>query len=933
MSTNKLSKKVNENKRFKNELLNSETLALNEKIEKINKTKIKWDLYYYLINVINKIIHDELANIKNKSEKYKLQRVLKKINEIFEDKEDELLSFNKYDFKYPNVWKFFFKFPKFEFSYKFLEGILYKKELRDFLCCFQSLHWVKFFTRWKIIEVWATPLFINNMSVTKIKVEIIDEREKDLFKRFLNYVWVKIKEPKLTINAFIPARLWWLLKYHFLKETIIYLKWKISWWSDQWYYFINTFFPEIYFSKSDFYEENNIPFEIKYEDLKHLTERKYKITWISENSLRYVLNLFLPKILKSKEIDFDNNEIVFENEIDWKLIKQLDFLNSFNLIEDLKVYYLDLVLRFIHKNNIKQKTLESIYKRIEIDKIFLFMLSSKIKTKLSNEKYFKEQILNFKNYIIEENNKKNKLDNEKLAIEMKNYVEELENILYEKKWFKLTNAQKKVIINYINNKYSKLEYINSIIQWDVWSWKTLVAFFLILLYNKFYWKQIFFLSPINLLIKQHYQNFIEIFWEYLNKNNIKYELLTWDVTQSRKNKIYEDITNNDLKIVFWTQAILADKVIPKDLWLIMYDEQHKFWVNQRSKFEETTNCSTINFTATPISRSILLSTLGISDIEYIDEFPFWEKKIKTDIFYDNDFFLKEKEEIQKIENEIINNWKKMFVLANKVDETIKEKEEKKQKWKKEIKLSRYSLNDAKKLILNNFTKIKEDEIWILHWRLKDKEKDEIIEKYKKWEIKILITTTVIEVWIDIPNSNYMIILNADHLWLLQLHQLRWRIWRDWQQSYCYMLVWYWETTENNKQNLENWLWIWNWEWLKDDIRYKKIKILKETLNWLEISKYDSEIRWVWELLKEVDIQQSWKNDISFEIFTWKELEEIEKIVNKKFKEIIKNYKKYDIEIENKILFTKDLYKDIKKYLNDNNLFLYYLSRKISKKLN
>ena len=261
------------------------------------------------------------------------------------------------------------------------------------------------------------------------------------------------------------------------------------------------------------------------------------------------------------------------------------------------------------------------------------------------------------------------------------------------------------------------------------------------------------MAPTAILATQHLESFNEI----LKDTGIKSELLISGITKKKKTELLQRLADGEIDILIGTHAVLEENVIFKNLGLVVTDEQHRFGVRQRSTIvEKGTNPDVLVMTATPIPRTLALILYGDLDISIIDELPPNRKKIET--------YAVTKGMEQRVNNFIIKNineGRQCYVVCPLVEEN----EEIDAKSVMEI------YEEYKTKIFPNF------KVEYLHGKMKQKEKDAIMEEFKNGNIDILISTTVIEVGVNVPNSNIMVIENAERFGLAQLHQLRGRVGR------------------------------------------------------------------------------------------------------------------------------------------------------------
>ena len=339
--------------------------------------------------------------------------------------------------------------------------------------------------------------------------------------------------------------------------------------------------------------------------------------------------------------------------------------------------------------------------------------------------------------------------------------------------FELTRAQKRVIKE-IYDEISDGKIVNRLVQGDVGSGKTAVAT-VMLIYMAENGYQGALMAPTEILANQHYLGMKE----RLEKIGLRVGLLTSSIKGKKKTEILEAIANGDIDIVIGTHSLIEDNVVFKKLGLIVIDEQHRFGVNQRNKLREKGFLGNLLvMTATPIPRSLALSIYGDLDLSIIDELPPGRTPIKTkwiandkDLSIMYDFIYKK-----------VNSGNQAYFVAPLIETSDK--------------MALKSVDKVSEEIERRFS---DKKIGIIHGKMKAKEKDEVMLKFKNKEYDILIATTVIEVGIDVPASTIMTIYNAERFGLSALHQLRGRVGRGSKQSYCFLISE--STTENSKQRL------------------------------------------------------------------------------------------------------------------------------------
>ena len=324
--------------------------------------------------------------------------------------------------------------------------------------------------------------------------------------------------------------------------------------------------------------------------------------------------------------------------------------------------------------------------------------------------------------------------------------------------FNLTKAQLRVLEE-IDKNMEQDKSMNRLLQGDVGSGKTVVAMISAYKAVKSGY-QVAVLAPTAILATQHLENFQKI----LEKFDIRCELLISGITKKKKIEILEKLQNGEIDILIGTHAMLEENVTFKNLGLVVTDEQHRFGVKQRTTMaQKGENPDVLVMSATPIPRTLALILYGDLDISVIDELPPNRKKIETFA-------------VTKALEDRVNNFVKKQVDEGRqayiVCPLVEESEE----------------NDLQSVI-SLYEKCKTEvfpnyRIEYIHGKMKQKEKDDIMERFKNGEIDILISTTVIEVGVDVPNSSIMVIEDAQRFGLAQLHQLRGRVGRGEYQSYC-----------------------------------------------------------------------------------------------------------------------------------------------------
>ena len=526
---------------------------------------------------------------------------------------------------------------------------------------------------------------------------------------------------------------------------------------------------------------------------------------------------------------YSSNKNITQNSLR-KLVEKflVNFLNYFEenipkeLIKEYKIMERKSAIKNIHYP-VSMKEIEEAKRRFAIEELLILELGI------------------LKNRFIIENSNSNNYEVEGKKEKVKEFLSQLT--------FNLTNAQKKVIKE-IYDEISNGKIVNRLIQGDVGSGKTVVAM-VMLIYMAENGYQGALMAPTEILAKQHYLGIKE----RLEKIGLRVELLTSSIKGKKKNEILEGIANGNIDIVIGTHSLIEDNVVFKKLGLIVIDEQHRFGVNQRNKLREKGFLGNLLvMSATPIPRSLALSIYGDLDLSIIDELPPGRTPIKTK-------WIANDEDLEKMYNFIykkVNDGNQAYFVAPLIETSDK--------------MALKSVDKVSEEIERKFSNKK---IGIIHGKMKAKEKDEVMLKFKNKEYDILIATTVIEVGIDVPASTIMTIYNAERFGLSALHQLRGRVGRGSKQSYCFLISN--SITENSKQRLS---------------------IMEETEDGFRIAEEDLKLRNSGEIF---GLRQSGFSDLKFidiiyDVKTIKLVrDECIKYLKENKGEIDNIYLKYDIE--------------------------------------
>ena len=403
-----------------------------------------------------------------------------------------------------------------------------------------------------------------------------------------------------------------------------------------------------------------------------------------------------------------------------------ELISKYNLMSE------DEAIRIIH-NPKDENSLKIALKTLKYEEIFTYMKNIKllkIKNEVHKDVYKKEVSLNM--------------------------VHDFINSLP----FKLTRDQEKIVLKMLDEICGDT-LMNRLLQGDVGSGKTIVAFIIsYALYTGGY--QTSFMAPTEVLARQHYKNACDIFKD----TNFKIGLLTGKMTLKEKRKVYEDIQNKKIDMLIGTHALISDKVVWNNLGLVITDEQHRFGVNQRQTLKNKgLNVEVLMMSATPIPRTYALTIYGDTDTSSIKTKPNGRIPVITKV--------KKEDELKDVLERIykaLKNQNQVYVIAPMIEEN-----------EDTDYTNVYDLKHKFSLAFKNYN------IEILHGKMDNLEKEKVMDEYAKGNIDILISTTVIEVGVDVKNATVMVIFDADRFGLSTLHQLRGRVGRNSLQSYCYLI--------------------------------------------------------------------------------------------------------------------------------------------------
>jgi ATP-dependent DNA helicase RecG len=414
------------------------------------------------------------------------------------------------------------------------------------------------------------------------------------------------------------------------------------------------------------------------------------------------------------------------------------------------------------------KEIRKEYKLLPVEEAFwqVHFPDSLKSAKRAKERFAFEELFLIQLFVLKERIKLAKEKAIKIPIDL-NLIKEF----VEKLPFKLTDAQRKASWQILKDM-EKERPMNRLLEGDVGSGKTIVAMIAALNVAKFGF-QVAFMAPTEILARQHFENFLN----FLKGFNLKIGLLTSEDVRLngeklKKKEILKMIEDGEVEILIGTHSLIQKDVKFKNLAFVIVDEQHRFGVEQRAKLLQNANFKLENvkiphllsMTATPIPRTLALTIYGDLDLSILDQMPKGKRKVKTMLISP-----KEKERAYEFIKKEIKKGGKVFVICPRIEPD------------KELGLT------EQKAVKKEYQKLKEIfpefKIGMLHGKMKSKEKEEVMEKFKKGEIEILVSTSVVEVGVDIPKATLMIVEGAERFGLAQLHQFRGRIGRSGEKAY------------------------------------------------------------------------------------------------------------------------------------------------------
>ena len=472
-----------------------------------------------------------------------------------------------------------------------------------------------------------------------------------------------------------------------------------------------------------------------------------------DNSGEEIIPVYhLTKGITSKQMSMYINRALSDINIDNNIPEEIK--NKYNFMDEYDA------LKIIH-NPKEENDLKIALKTLKYEELFTYMKKVKElkkKNEEHNDLYIKE------------------VDDKKVDEFIKNLP------------FDLTEDQIKVTNKMIDNLKSDTK-MNRLLQGDVGSGKTIVAFILsYAAYTSGYQSAL--MAPTEVLALQHYENACKIF----KNTNFKIGLLTGKMSLKEKKEIYKQIETKKIDMLIGTHALISDNVIWNNLGLVITDEQHRFGVNQRMKLKnKAISPDVLMMSATPIPRTYALTIYGDTDVSSIKTMPKGRIPVITKVKKTDEL----KDVLESIYSALKNN-NQTYVVAPMIEEN-----------EDTDYTNVYDLKHKFELAFKNYT------VEIMHGKMTNDEKEKVMNNFKDNKINILISTTVVEVGVDVKNATVMVIFDADRFGLSTLHQLRGRVGRNSLQSYCYLI---------------------------SDKDKKRLKIMEETTDGYKISEEDFKLR-------------------------------------------------------------------------------------------
>lgn len=509
------------------------------------------------------------------------------------------------------------------------------------------------------------------------------------------------------------------------------------------------------------------------------------------------------------------------NNYSFKNIIPDDFIEKYKLVS------LQKAIEYIH-NPETEEQIKQAYRHLKYEEFLSFCMMGALKRRIYSS-YYK--------------NERKEID----ILYVKDFIDNLP--------FKLTSDQEKVVKEILDDMESKTT-MSRLLQGDVGSGKTIVAFIaLIANFTASYQGAI--MAPTDILARQHYESLSKL----IKYSSINVRLLVSDMTNKEKKEVYQELENGKIDIVIGTHALIQDSVNFNNLGLAIIDEQHRFGVKQRIALKDKgRQIDVLYMSATPIPRTLASTIYMDMDVSTIEAYPYKERKIYTQFIEEND--------IKRIKSFIISYLKtnqKVYVICPSIDE------------------STLDISNVKEIHEKLSIDFKGYRVGLLHGKMTALEKNEIMRQFDEGKFHILVSTTVIEVGINIFDANMMIIYNAERFGLAQIHQLRGRIARDGNKGYCYLL------SNSDAEEVK-----------------ERLSFISSTNDGFKISEYDLKRRGAGDML---GLAQSGKSPFTianliddFNILT---------VASKDVSIILQNEKKYDSFIRHiiKIIHNSEQYVD------------------------
>lgn len=483
-------------------------------------------------------------------------------------------------------------------------------------------------------------------------------------------------------------------------------------------------------------------------------------------------------------------------------------------------------IRFVHKPSedsdidILNNFLTPHHRRVIFDELFLLSLAQKYRRSLLQK-------------------------NPSYSVEVKeNFLDDFKSKIP----FLLTQAQERSIIEILSDMSRDVP-MNRMLHGDVGSGKTVVATAAMLAAAQNNYQSAL-MVPTEILAYQHYNNIKSLAKEFIGEDKVA--LLTSSTKPKEKHAIYEKLQKGDILIVIGTHALIEEKISFKKLALAIVDEQHRFGVEQRKALTEKTKKMPhiLVMSATPIPRTLALANYGDLDLSKLDQLPKNRKPVKTILLYDD-----EREKLYQAVRQELSKGRQVYVVYPLIEESQKA----------DLKSAQEGFNHWQEAFVDY-------KVGLLHGKMRQEEKDEIMRRFKEGGIDILVSTTVIEVGVDVPNASVMIVEEAHRFGLSQLHQLRGRIGRGEHEGYCFLIAQKQLRIPLKDADKER----------RRQRALERLRVLVKTSDGFEIAEYDLKMREAGDL---AGSKQSGKSD--FIVADLQRDEELLKLASQEAQDIIK----------------------------------------------